>query len=195
MNLKEYKEKLEKEKDRVEDSIFSIQDDIEETMPGSAASELSVIDNHPGDMGTEMYDREKSFALIDNERRILDGINEALDKIDRGTFGYCESCGKKIEGERLEFMPYVKECASCSKQATAIKDYRPSEEDALKYPFGRSFRDIGEDVGYDGEDTWQDVDSFNRREHMERNYDDESPEGYVEEIEKISNEQYKNQLP
>lgn len=196
MNIELYKKLLKDEKKRIEGTMTAIKDNVEEGYPGSAGGEISMIDNHPADLGTEMFDRQRSFALIDNEKRIIKDINDALDRIDKGDYGKCEVCSGDIEEERLNFMPYARTCAECSKKIKITNDhYRPSEEDTLSYPFGRSFKDIGDTVEYDGEDTWQDVDSFNDREGIIKNYDDEKMEGVVEDVDNISNNQYKNQLP
>jgi DnaK suppressor protein len=55
-------------------------------------------------------------ALDEQERRELDGIIVALEKLDRGTYGKCEMCSKPIPEERLSALPMVRHCISCQKK-------------------------------------------------------------------------------
>jgi hypothetical protein len=109
-------------------------------------------------------------------------------------------------------MPYVLTCIDCENNKPDHNTYRydrPQEETALA-PLGRYFMDSNgknkNEVGYNSKDSWQDVDKFNAREGIDRNYggeDDEEEDsgvtekddGAVEFVETISNQQYKEQLP
>ena len=57
--------------------------------------------------------RQLSHLLSGREREKLNAIEEALEKIEEGTYGICEECGKKINRERLKIMPFAKYCVSC----------------------------------------------------------------------------------
>lgn len=196
--LQYFKEMLKKERNKVIDTIDLMKDNGMEIGQRENTQELSMVDNHPADVATEMFDKERQYALYDRQNGILKDIDDSMKRIDNGTYGKCIECGKDISTERLEFLPYADKCIQCEKRGannyTNTND-RPVEESVLKYPFGRSFRDVADEVEYDGEDTWQDVYMPNRREEMEDNYDDEYDEGIVEPIDNISNQQYKNQLP
>ena len=67
--------------------------------------ELSSYDNHPGDEGTELFEREKDIALNDHVEYQIKNINKALKAIDNGSYGKCEVCSKEIPVERLEALP------------------------------------------------------------------------------------------
>ncbi|MEI3235139.1 MAG: hypothetical protein V8S33_12350 [Intestinibacter bartlettii] len=54
-------------------------------------------DNHPGDIGTEVYMNDMQNSLTDHQQYRLDKVNDALNKIDNDEFGYCERCHNKIE--------------------------------------------------------------------------------------------------
>lgn len=166
--------------------------------------ELSTIDNHPGDMGTEMFDKGRRLALKRNEQDIIDKIDDAINRIEEGNYGTCELCGKEIPEERLEFLPYALTCIDCENSKgdyTTYKYDRPVEEETLA-PYGRYFMDAKSDdeIMFDGEDAWQDVAKY---EHFtgrnEGYYDDEftpeADEGIVEFTDGISNQQYRDQLP
>jgi RNA polymerase-binding transcription factor DksA len=73
-------------------------------------SELSSLDQHQGDTGTETFEREKDFSLLEQLEAEIGDLDAALRKIDDGTYGSCEVCGKQIEAERLEAMPGTRTC-------------------------------------------------------------------------------------
>jgi YteA family regulatory protein len=190
-----FKEKLVSEKSRVLSLINTMKENGVINSNSEMASELSFYDNHPSDSATELFDKEKGLALKKNEVSIVQKIDDALNNIENGTYGKCKSCGTSILEERLEFIPYADKCVSCQKSMDDIKpaemNNRPAEEDVLGIPFRYSYS--GE-VGIDAEDTYQIVEHFNNLEDTAEYYDEEEG-GYVEPIEKISNEQYRNQLP
>jgi DnaK suppressor protein len=75
-----------------------------------STSELSAIDQHPGDIGTETFEREKDFSLLEQLEAEIGDLDAALRKIDEGTYGTCEVCGREIEPDRLEAMPGTRTC-------------------------------------------------------------------------------------
>src|SRR6188472_1867983 len=70
-----------------------------------STGELSHYDNHPADSGTELYEREKDMALHAQVRHELEEVQQALDRIEKGTYGTCEQTGKHIPLERLQANP------------------------------------------------------------------------------------------
>jgi RNA polymerase-binding transcription factor DksA len=73
-------------------------------------SELSSFDQHQGDIGTETFEREKDFSLLEQLEAEIGDLDAALRKIDDGTYGICEICGRQIEPARLEAMPGTRTC-------------------------------------------------------------------------------------
>lgn len=122
-------------------------------------SELSTYDNHPADIGSEVFERSKDFALREGASITLAAIDEALAKINAGTYGTCDLCGRNIDPGRLEAIPYTTLCLDCKAVEEEIPDQniRPVEEEVLGKPFARTFTDDPEAVGYDGEDAWREV--------------------------------------
>ncbi len=161
------------------------------------SSELSLYDNHPGDSSGDIYELERNAALKGKEEAILNKIDMALEDVNNHSYGSCKACGRDIERERLESIPYARYCVSCQKEREQPKvlpmENRPVEEEVLGKPFGYGYDDYTDKVEFDSEDSYQAVEKFNRREEIVEYYEDD--EDYVEPIEKISNEQYKNQLP
>lgn len=122
-------------------------------------NELSTIDNHPADIGSEMYEREKDIALNEHEELRLMRIEDALERIKHHEYGKCATCGAQISYERLEAIPETAYCKEHSPQAHLSLN-RPIEETLLDPPFGRTSMDEHEYSGFDGEDTWQIVESY-----------------------------------
>jgi DnaK suppressor protein len=73
--------------------------------PNDSTGELSTIVNHPGDLGTEMHDRETAETLKEAARERLRDIEDALDRIEEGTYGVSEKSGETIPEERLKAEP------------------------------------------------------------------------------------------
>ncbi|OLN21676.1 hypothetical protein BTO30_13740 [Domibacillus antri] len=67
--------------------------------------ELSLYDNHPADMGTELYERERDAAIDEHSREELDKIDAALEAMKDGTYGICKKSGEEIPFERLQAVP------------------------------------------------------------------------------------------
>ncbi len=127
-----------------------------------SVSELSTYDNHPADLGTEVFERSKDFALRDNAMLTVADIDNALERINSGTYGACEVCGQDIPLERLEAVPSATKCRDCKEAEEKIphQNDRPVEEEALGVPFARTFKEDTDAVGYDGEDAWQEVANY-----------------------------------
>lgn len=75
-----------------------------------AIGELSSYDNHPADLGTELFEREKDSMLVSLLEKELEEINKALYAIEEGTYGICRVCSMDIPRERLEAIPTTDTC-------------------------------------------------------------------------------------
>lgn len=67
----------------------------------------------PNDRATQESDRTFELRIRDRERKLLNKIREALEKIDNGTFGICEMCGEEISEARLKARPVTTYCIDC----------------------------------------------------------------------------------
>jgi DnaK suppressor protein len=81
-----------------------------------SSGNLSNVPLHMADVGTENYDQEFTLGLIESEQGTLDEINEALARIEAGTFGHCEECGELIAKPRLQALPYARHCIQCARK-------------------------------------------------------------------------------
>jgi RNA polymerase-binding transcription factor len=78
-------------------------------------SELSTAggDQHIADHAGDLLDREVDESLVENADEIVREIDQALGRIDEGTYGTCARCGREIPEERLEAVPYATLCVTC----------------------------------------------------------------------------------
>jgi RNA polymerase-binding protein DksA len=72
--------------------------------------ELSVIDQHEADIGTETFEMEKDLSIIESVRAGLEDIDAALRRVEDGSYGRCQRCGEPIGDERLEAVPAARYC-------------------------------------------------------------------------------------
>jgi RNA polymerase-binding protein DksA len=75
-----------------------------------AAGDLSSMPIHMADIGTDNYEQEFALELMDSERKMLQEIDAALERIERGTYGICEGKGIPIAKARLEAQPWARYC-------------------------------------------------------------------------------------
>ena len=89
---------------------------------GDSVVELSSIDQHQADLGTETFEREKDLAILESIEAELADVEHALRRLDEGTYGICEACGRPIDQERLEALPATRLCRD---------DQQRAEQDAV----------------------------------------------------------------
>ncbi len=86
---------------------------IEDQTFAASQSDLSGdvgVDDESADAGTATFEREKELSIEQNVRDLIQKIDRALKRIEVGTYGICERCGKPIEKARLKALPYVDLC-------------------------------------------------------------------------------------
>ncbi len=100
--LREEREELQRQAAEIEESSF-----------GTPQSEISgevSFDEDYADSGTATFERERDLSLSNNIRDLTEKIDRALERIDEGTYGLCERCGKPIEKARIKALPYATLC-------------------------------------------------------------------------------------
>jgi len=107
--LKTLKDDLQAHRQDVEKQLAEISENTfagdQTDMTGEAG-----FDEEYADAGTATYEREKDLSLVINLRDLLEKIEKAVTKIDEGTYGLCDRCGKPIEKARLKALPYATLC-------------------------------------------------------------------------------------
>lgn len=86
------------------------------------------------DLASEERDREINFILSDRERVKIKQIDDALERMEEGSYGVCESCGLEIAEERLAAMPFTRLCRDCQQdQEREAKSQRRFEDERNTY--------------------------------------------------------------
>ena len=105
---------LNEERQRVLNAIEYLHGENSSSLRDEA--EDSTLDNHLADTATITLDREIDYTLEENSENVLKEIDRALNKIESGTFGICETCGQPIAEERLLAIPYATQCIDCKRR-------------------------------------------------------------------------------
>ncbi|MDD2237716.1 MAG: TraR/DksA C4-type zinc finger protein [Kiritimatiellae bacterium] len=125
-NRKMLKRDLQNLRDRVLGEIEFLTDDSLNRSMKDTAGDMTMHGMHMADHGTDNFNREFALNLVSAEHDILYEINDALRRIDDGTYGSCEDCNCQIEKARLEALPFARFCIKCksAKEKGSVK-YRP----------------------------------------------------------------------
>jgi DnaK suppressor protein len=108
------KERLLQLRDAMVDSMAGVaQDTLRARAEGSEASAFGM---HQADAGSDAYDRDFALSLLSQEQDALYEIDEALKRIELGTYGKCEMSGKPIMRARLEAIPFARYTVECQSQ-------------------------------------------------------------------------------
>ena len=138
------------------DRLLTLKDTLLDSMNGVAkdslrsraeGSEASAFGMHQADAGSDAYDRDFALSLLSQEQDSLYEIDEALKRIDTGSYGVCEMSGKPILHARLEALPFTRYTVEC--QAEIEKKNRYSR---VRQPVASLFG-LGEDEGDDDDDS------------------------------------------
>ena len=114
--LTEFRKLLLKRKEEILDGIQHISDDTLKKSQKEASGDISGYTYHMADVATDTYDREFSLGLASNERKIIYELDDALKKLEDGTFGVCEDCKSSISKIRLKAVPYARLCVKCQEK-------------------------------------------------------------------------------
>jgi DnaK suppressor protein len=115
---------LEKRKELM-NQMESIKDSEMQTTMKEATGDHSAYSFHMADQGTDTMEREKSFLYAQRDGRFLYHIDMALERVENGSYGLCQACGKPISNERLEAVPHARLCIHCK----ASEEKTPSESE------------------------------------------------------------------
>jgi len=208
--IKRMKEELIEQKRNVENRL----DDMMRNSAGGETeldyTELSFYDNHPAELATDLQIKGIDNALVVHEKELLKDIKQAINKIDSGNYGKCELCGQEIGEERLSVIPYAKLCINCEydrslKMQTIAKHDRPVEEMIWDSPMGRKYLNKREDDEYEGIDQLNDLMKYGSADSPQdlggyHDYDEFftneiDKQGIVDDMDQITNDEYKRQLP
>lgn len=158
-----FREQLIEEKKKLMKLLNNMNDMEEYGSMNIYYSDISGYDNHPADIGTEVFMMEQDNGFKNKLKDTLHEIEDSLLDIDNGSYGVCQICNNNIDNERLDLIPHLKSCIQCSNKIFPSRDTLMNNKGILSIKEdGTSFSDTTEDmVEFDREDAYQKVASFN----------------------------------
>ena len=112
--LKQFRQLLITERAKCAGEIRSIAQEALKS-PREASGDLSAYTVHMADMAADTYERELSMNMVSSEQEILYQIDDALKRLDEGSYGVCQQCNKPISMSRLKAVPYASLCIACQR--------------------------------------------------------------------------------
>ena len=109
-DMKHFKEILLEKRREIVGSVTEMRDEALKQSRLDAAGDLSSMPIHMADIGTDNYQQEFALELMDSERKLLKKIDDALERIEKKTYGICQATEKPIARERLEAKPWARYC-------------------------------------------------------------------------------------
>jgi DnaK suppressor protein len=100
--------RLEQERERLSRMKRDLEGQAEN--PAGATGELADYDQHPADVGTEAFEQEKNLSILESIDEQLTEVDAAYERLENGTYGICEACGRPIEPARVEQRPFARFC-------------------------------------------------------------------------------------
>ncbi len=107
--------RLQEERERLQQLIAEEDEGTAGDQPQNSFEELSTYDQHPADQGTETFEQEKALSILEQHQSDLEDVDRAFKRLDEGTYGKCEACGKDIGEARLEARPAARFCVEDQK--------------------------------------------------------------------------------
>ena len=114
--LAEFRKIILKKKEDILEEIKCISEDVLKKSQKEASGDISGYTYHMADVATDNYDREFSLGLASSERESLYVLDDALKKIEDGTYGICEECKTAISKTRLKALPQASLCVKCQEK-------------------------------------------------------------------------------
>lgn len=135
-DVSEFENKLHSELERLKQGMENIKQKTFSMSEKQFLAEDSAYDQHPGDLGTETFERGKDLGLKDGLETNIARVRGALQRIRHGTYGFCLSCKQPIPVERLRAVPEAELCVPCKeKQEVVPPSRRPVEELVMRQDF------------------------------------------------------------
>jgi DnaK suppressor protein len=107
----QYRDRLTQERERIQADLDNLGREI--VALGEDQQVEGSVSNHLADDATDVMEQERNLALIGNLQERLHDVERALERLDAGTYGICERCGKPIAPARLDALPFATLCIDC----------------------------------------------------------------------------------
>ncbi len=130
-NIEHFKEMLLQKRREIISNVNEFEDEALKKSRMDASGDLSSMPIHMADIGTDNYEQEFALGLMDSERKLLRETDDALQRIELGTYGICEGTNKPIRKARLEAQPWARYCVEYARmleQGLVKKQEEPISE-------------------------------------------------------------------
>jgi DnaK suppressor protein len=118
--LAEIRERLIEERDDLDQQVKDLEEESFQATQSDMTGEVGLDDDF-ADAGSATFDRENALSIRNNIRDLIDQIGNAIRRIDEGTYGTCERCGKPIDAARLKALPHASLCMDCKRREERIR--------------------------------------------------------------------------
>ena len=126
----DYKARLQAKRNELEEVIRESQDRLM-TPISETTDELSMYDQHPAEISSEVFEREKDMGMLEKLEFEKEKLDDAIARYEQGLYGICDTCGKNIEPARLSRLVNTTLCVECAEKNSFNYNYRQMEEDVL----------------------------------------------------------------
>ncbi len=129
VDIEHFKQLLLKKRQEIIGNVSEIEREALKASDG----DISNMPIHMADTGTDNYEQEFALVLMENERKLLREIEDALERVEQGTYGTCEAAGAPIFKARLEAKPWARYCVEYARkleQDLVIEQEQEEEEDS-----------------------------------------------------------------
>ena len=133
-DIEHFKQMLLEKRHEIIGNVNEMKDEALKKSRLDASGDLSSMPIHMADIGTDNYEQEFALGLMDSERKLLNEIDDALQRIENKTYGICEATGKPIGKARLQAQPWARYCVEHARMleqglATESQDYETEAEE------------------------------------------------------------------
>jgi len=111
-DLERFKKIIMDKRKEILEELESLKATMMDVTTGQYEIENSTYSLHM-EQGTDAMEREKTFLFASREGKFLNYLDDALQRIENGTYGFCSECGNLIDKERLEAVPHAHQCVKC----------------------------------------------------------------------------------
>ena len=132
-----FKQMLLEKRQEIIGNVNEMEDEALKKSRLDASGDLSSMPIHMADIGTDNYEQEFALDLMDGERKLLHEIDDAMQRIEQGTYGICEATGKPIGKARLEAQPWARYCVKYARMleqglVTELKESISESEEEIE---------------------------------------------------------------
>jgi DnaK suppressor protein len=115
-DIEHFRKMLLEKRREIVGSVSEMEDEALKKSRLDAAGDLSSMPIHMADIGTDNFEQEFALGLMDSERKLIREIDDALERIEQGTYGFCEATDKPIPKARLNAQPWARYCVEYARK-------------------------------------------------------------------------------